>query len=58
LVRVYDGKIEKGQKIQIMNTKEGASSLGLMYPHPISPIKTDKISTGEIGIVITGLKSV
>jgi GTP-binding protein LepA len=58
LVRVYDGKIEKGQKIQIMNTKEEHQVLGLMYPHPISPIKTDEISTGEIGIVITGLKSV
>ena len=58
LVRVYNGKIEKGQKIQIMNTKEEHQVLGLMYPHPISPIKTDEIATGEIGIVITGLKSV
>jgi len=58
LVRVYEGKITKGQKIQIMNTKEEHQVLGLMYPHPISPIKSDEVSTGEIGIVITGLKSV
>jgi len=57
-VRVYEGKITKGQKIQIMNTKEEHQVLGLMYPHPISPIKSDEVSTGEIGIVITGLKSV
>jgi GTP-binding protein LepA len=58
LVRVYEGKIEKGQKIQIMSTKEEHQVLDLMYPHPISPIKTDTINTGEIGIVVTGLKSV
>ncbi len=57
-MRVYEGKITKGQKIQIMNTKEEHQVLGLMYPHPISPIKSDEVSTGEIGIVITGLKSV
>ncbi len=58
LVRVYEGKIEKGQKIQIMSTKEEYQVLDLMYPNPIAPIKTDTINTGEIGIVVTGLKSV
>ena len=58
LVRVYEGNIEKGQKIQIMSTKEEYQVLDLMYPNPIAPIKTPKIKTGEIGIVVTGLKSV
>jgi GTP-binding protein LepA len=58
LVRVYEGKIEKGQKIEIMSTKEEHQVLDLMYPNPIAPIKTDTIYTGEIGIVVTGLKSV
>ncbi len=58
LVRVYEGKIEKGQKVQIMSTKEEHQVLDLMYPNPIAPIKTDSINTGEIGIVVTGLKSV
>ncbi len=58
LVRVYEGKIEKGQKVQIMSTKEEHQVLDLMYPNPISPIKTDSINTGEIGIVVTGLKTV
>ena len=58
LVRVFDGKIEKGQQIQIMGTKETHQVLDLMYPNPISPIKTDSIETGEIGIVVMGLKTV
>jgi GTP-binding protein LepA len=58
LVRIYEGGIEKGQKIQIMSTKEEYQVLDLMYPNPIAPIKTDEIKTGEIGIVVTGLKSV
>ena len=58
LVRIYEGSIEKGQKIQIMSTKEEYVVLDLMYPNPIAPIKTSKINTGEIGIVVTGLKSV
>jgi len=58
LVRVYEGKIEKGQKIQIISTKEEHQVLDLMYPNPIAPIKTTAINTGEIGIVVTGLKTV
>jgi GTP-binding protein LepA len=58
LVRVYEGNIEKGQKIQIMSTKEEHVVLDLMYPNPIAPIKTSKIKTGEIGIVVTGQKTV
>jgi len=58
LVRVYDGSIKKGAKIQIMSTKEEHQVLDLMYPNPIAPIKTDEIKTGEIGIVVTGLKTV
>ena len=58
LVRVFDGSIKKGQTIQIMGTKEEHQVLDLMYPHPINPLKTDIINTGEIGIVVMGLKSV
>ncbi len=41
-----------------MGTKETHQVLDLMYPNPISPIKTDSIETGEIGIVVMGLKTV
>ncbi len=58
LVRVFDGSIKKGQTVQIMSTKQEHQVLDLMYPNPIAPIKTDIINTGEIGIVVMGLKTV
>jgi len=58
LVRVFDGRIEKGQMLKIMGTKDEHQVLSLMYPNPVSPIKTNEINTGEIGIVVMGLKTV
>jgi GTP-binding protein LepA len=58
LVRVFDGSIKKGQTIKIMGTKEEHQVLDLMYPHPLNPQKTNEIATGEIGIVVMGLKTV
>ncbi len=58
LVRVYDGSIKKGQMLRMMNTKEEHQVLNLMYPHPRKPTKTNVIETGEIGIVVLGLKTV
>ncbi len=58
LVRVFDGSIKKGQMVKIMGTKEEHQVLDLMYPNPIAPIKTKAIETGEIGIVVMGLKTV
>ena len=57
LVRVYDGSIKKGQMLRMMNTKEEHQVLSLMYPHPRKPTKTNVIETGEIGIVVLGLKT-
>jgi GTP-binding protein LepA len=57
LVRVYDGSIKKGQMLKMMNTKVEHKVLDLMYPHPIKKEKTSEIKTGEIGIVILGLKT-
>jgi len=58
LVRVFDGKITKGQNIQLMSNLEEHHILDLMYPHPLKRIKTDVIECGEIGIVVLGLKEV
>jgi len=58
LVRVYEGSIKKGQQIKVISTKEDHQVLDLMYPNPIAPIKTNEIATGEIGIVVMGLKTV
>ncbi len=57
LVRVYDGSIKKGQMLKMMNTKVEHQVLDLMYPHPIKREKTRELKTGEIGIVILGLKT-
>jgi len=58
LVRVFDGSIKKGEVMRVMGTKQDHQVLDLMYPNPIAPIKTKEIRTGEIGIVVMGLKSV
>ncbi len=58
LVRVFDGSITRGQKVKVMGTNEEHPVLDLMYPHPIAPVKTPEIRTGEIGIVVMGLKTV
>ena len=57
LVRVYEGSIKKGQLLKMMNTKVEHPVLDLMYPHPIKREKTTEIKTGEIGIVVLGLKT-
>ena len=58
LVRVYDGSIKKGQVLKMMNTKAQHQVIGLMYPHPLKRKETSEIKTGEIGIVVLGIKTV
>ncbi|WP_373072377.1 translation elongation factor 4 [Sulfurimonas sp.] len=58
LVRVFDGEIKKGQMVKLMSNNEQHQVLDLMYPHPLHKIKTDSIKSGEIGIVVLGLKDV
>ncbi len=58
LVRVYDGELNKGDEVFVMGTGKKHEVLGLMYPNPIAPIKTQKLSAGEVGVVVLGLKTV
>ncbi|WP_297485125.1 translation elongation factor 4 [Sulfurimonas sp.] len=58
LVRVFDGEIKKNQIIKLMSNGEEHQVLDLMYPHPIKKLKTNTIKSGEIGIVVLGLKEV
>lgn len=58
LVRIYDGVIKKGDIVYVMGTGKKHEVLDLMFPHPLSPIKTKEITSGEVGIVILGLKNV
>jgi len=58
LVRVFDGEIKVNQLVKIMSNGEEHQVLDLMYPHPLKRKKTPVIKTGEIGIVVLGLKEV
>lgn len=58
LVRIVDGNIHIGQNLYIMGSGKNHEVLGLMYPHPLRQEKTKTLQTGEIGIVILGLKNV
>ncbi len=58
LVRVYDGSIKKGQMVRMMNTEHEQQVLSLMYPHPLKRHNTNELQTGEIGIVVLGVKTV
>ncbi|RUM65773.1 MAG: elongation factor 4 [Sulfurimonas sp.] len=58
LVRVFDGQIRKGQQVMLMSNKEEHQVLDLMYPHPLKRQQTLTIDSGEIGIVVLGLKEV
>jgi len=58
LVRVFDGEIKKNQTIKLMSNNEEHQVLDLLYPHPLKKIKTPAIKSGEIGIVVLGLKEV
>ncbi|RLA71713.1 MAG: elongation factor 4 [Epsilonproteobacteria bacterium] len=58
LVRVFDGKISKNQVVKLMSNNEQHQVLDLMYPHPLKRQKTPVIKSGEIGIVVLGLKEV
>lgn len=58
LVRVFDGEIKMNQLVRLMSNGEEHHVLDLMYPHPLKRKKTTAIKTGEIGIVVLGLKEV
>ncbi|MDR0747503.1 MAG: translation elongation factor 4 [Helicobacteraceae bacterium] len=58
LIRVFDGRVSKGQKIVVMATDKRHEIVNLYYPNPIRNIATDTIETGEIGIVALGIKTV
>lgn len=58
LVRVFDGEIKKNQIVKLMSNNEEHQVLNLMYPHPLKRQNTAAIKSGEIGIVVLGLKDV
>ena len=56
LVRVIDGSLKKGMEVKMMsnNSKHIIERVGVFTPKPKD---VDEISSGEIGFIITGIKS-
>jgi GTP-binding protein LepA len=54
-VRVVDGEISNGEKIELMATKTSAEAKEVGYLNPTFSAK-DKITAGDIGYIATGIK--
>jgi GTP-binding protein LepA len=56
LVRVIDGALTKGMRIRMMasGSEREIQSLNMIDPHPR---KVDTLGTGEVGLVIAGIKT-
>ncbi len=57
LVRIFDGSLKKGDKIQLMANKKVHEVLkvGVFSPHPV---EVGSLAAGEVGFVIAGIKVV
>jgi len=55
LVRVVDGRLNKGERIKMMATGAtyNADSLGVFTPHNV---QRDSLNAGEVGYIIAGIK--
>ncbi len=56
-VRLESGSIKKGETLYFLNTKKQIDALEVGYFKP-QYLPTDKLLPGEVGYVVTGLKSV
>ena len=56
LVRILDGKIKKGMKVKLMSTNQDyeIEKVGVFTPKPKD---VEALNSGEIGFIITGIKS-
>ncbi|GAB4169890.1 MAG: translation elongation factor 4 [Geothermobacteraceae bacterium] len=56
LVRIFDGRIRKGERIHLMATGRSYEVLkiGVFAPHPVT---VDELGAGEVGFVIAGIKN-
>ena len=57
LVRVVDGKLRRGQKIKFLATGAEYTIEKIGYFTP-KMVNVDELSTGEIGFIITGMKTI
>jgi len=57
LVRVFDGKVEKGQRIKLMTNAKTyeVNQIGIFSPYA-TPV--DRLSSGDVGYIIAGIKTI
>ena len=57
LVRIVNGSIKKGDKLKLMQTEKTCevTKVGAFMP---SPVATKSLNAGEVGFIITGIKSI
>lgn len=57
LVRVFDGKVEKGQRIKLMTNAQTyeVNQIGIFSPYA-TPV--DRLSSGDVGYIIAGIKTI
>lgn len=58
LVRIFEGALKVGDEAYIIGSGQKYQVLDLLYPHPLSPVKTKSANAGEIVIIVMGLKTV
>lgn len=58
LVRIYDGNLKINDEVLVMGTGKKHLVIDLLYPNPVAPIKTKELKSGEVGIIVLGLKTV
>ena len=56
-IRVVDGRLKKGEKIEFMQSKIGVITSEVGYFSPFLSAKED-LTTGEIGYIVTGIKDI
>ncbi len=56
-VRIFDGELTKGDKLKMVTTKFESDALDIGYFKP-DYFSQPELKTGEIGYIVTGLKSV
>lgn len=56
-VRIVDGQVKKNEKVKFCqnNLESEITDLGYFFPHLVS---SEKLTTGEIGYIITGIKDI
>ncbi len=57
LVRLFDGILKKGDKIQLMSTNKAYEALKVGVFSPVM-VEVPQLSAGEVGFVIAGIKDV